>query len=99
VGEVIGLIGDTGVKHSAAHLHFTLSVRPAVSVSEKYVDPEPLIALWPLRIAVPESNALVTAQAAPGVPLGAAHRRRRLRRPVGEGPSPAEADAAAAVAE
>jgi murein DD-endopeptidase MepM/ murein hydrolase activator NlpD len=95
VGEVIGLLGDTGVRHSAAHLHFTLSVRPAVSVPEKYIDPEPLIALWPLRIAIPESNALLTAQAAPGVPLGAAHRRRRVHRHVEREPEPAEGEVAA----
>ena len=27
MGDVIGLVGDTGVKHSTAHLHFTISVK------------------------------------------------------------------------
>ena len=79
VGELIGLLGDSGVKHSAAHLHFTLSVRPSVAMVEKYMDPEPLIALWPLRIAVGESSGMMTAHAAPGVPHGAATRRRAPR--------------------
>lgn len=80
VGEVIGLIGDTGVKHSAPHLHFTLSVRPAAWTTEKFMDPEPLIALWPLRIAVGETGGAVTTHLPPGVPLGAAHKRHRPRR-------------------
>lgn len=79
-GEVIGLLGDTGVKESTAHLHFTVSVRPAPSWPEQYVDPEPLIALWPLRIPNPDSAvALVESAGLPGVPLGGA--------PVGNAPS------------
>jgi murein DD-endopeptidase MepM/ murein hydrolase activator NlpD len=76
VGEVIGLLGDTGVKHSAAHLHFTISVRPSSVAREKYIDPEPLIALWPLRIPIDDSKGMLAAESAPGVPLGAAHHRR-----------------------
>src|SRR4029453_13892909 len=49
-GDVIGLVGDTGVKESAPPLPFALSVRAAPDRPEKYVDPEPLIALWPLRV-------------------------------------------------
>jgi hypothetical protein len=80
VGDLIGLVGDTGVKHSAPHLHFTLSVRAALTAPDKYMDPEPLIALWPLRIAVDESSHVVTAHVAPGVPLGAATRHRSHKR-------------------
>ena len=76
-GEVIGLLGDTGVKESTAHLHFTVSVRPAREGPEQYVDPEPLVALWPLRIPVGETAGILTAQAAPGVPLGAAAKHRK----------------------
>jgi murein DD-endopeptidase MepM/ murein hydrolase activator NlpD len=90
VGDVIGLLGDTGVKHSEAHLHFALSVRPAPGVPERYIDPEPLIALWPLRIPVGESSSMLTAQAAPGVPLGAASKHHR-RAPVREPPEEAAA--------
>jgi hypothetical protein len=79
VGEVIGLLGDTGVKHSSAHLHFTVSVKPAASLVEQYIDPEPLIALWPLRVPVASSAVVLTASAAPGVPRGAAGRPKLHR--------------------
>ena len=88
VGEVIGLLGDTGVKHSVQHLHFTLSVKPSVEVPERYIDPEPLIALWPLRISVDENNGMLTAQAAPGVPHGAVAKHKK-RHTIAAGPLPA----------
>src|SRR5262249_28994618 len=82
MGEVVGLLGDTGVKHSTAHLHFTVSVKPSAETPERYIDPEPLVALWPLRTTI-GGAAMVTAQAAPGVPLGAAggysHHRKIAR--------------------
>jgi murein DD-endopeptidase MepM/ murein hydrolase activator NlpD len=72
-GDVIGLLGDTGVKESAPHLHFALSVRPSKDGPERYLDPEPLIALWPVRVPVDGSEAgLVTTLARPGWPLGSA---------------------------
>jgi hypothetical protein len=74
VGEVVGLLGDSGVKHSAPHLHFALSVRPAPSATETYMDPEPLIALWPLRLPIGDTGGMLTARAAPGMPHGAASR-------------------------
>jgi murein DD-endopeptidase MepM/ murein hydrolase activator NlpD len=81
-GEVIGLLGDTGVKESAAHLHFTVSVRPASNWPEQYVDPEPLIALWPLRIPLEGSPvALVSTAGKPGVPLGGAPAGSTRKRP------------------
>jgi murein DD-endopeptidase MepM/ murein hydrolase activator NlpD len=74
-GEVIGLLGDTGVKESQPHLHFSVSIRLSEDRPEKYIDPEPLIALWPLRIPVEGSEVgLVTITAQPGVPLGSAPR-------------------------
>jgi hypothetical protein len=79
VGEVIGLVGDTGVKRSEVHLHFTLSVRPAAGVPEKFMDPEPLIALWPLRIAVDDNNVALSAHQPPGMPHGAAPKRKKAR--------------------
>ena len=48
-GEVIGTVGDTGVKLSGPHLHFAVSVRPTPDASELYIDPEPMLHLWPLR--------------------------------------------------
>ena len=85
MGDVVGLLGDSGVKHSTAHLHFTVSVKPSAEQVERYIDPEPLVALWPLRMPI-NGTAMVTASAAPGVPLGAAggraHRHKIARAPV-----------------
>jgi hypothetical protein len=47
-GEAIGTVGDTGVQHSGAHLHFAISVRPSPDGPELYINPEPLLHLWPL---------------------------------------------------
>ncbi|MGZ3425515.1 MAG: peptidoglycan DD-metalloendopeptidase family protein [Polyangia bacterium] len=47
-GEAIGTVGDTGVQHSGPHLHFAISVRPSAEGSELYINPEPLLILWPL---------------------------------------------------
>jgi murein DD-endopeptidase MepM/ murein hydrolase activator NlpD len=72
-GDVVGLLGDTGVKESAPHLHFAISVRPAKDWPERYIDPEPLIALWPVRVPIEGTEAgLVTTLARPGLPLGSA---------------------------
>jgi murein DD-endopeptidase MepM/ murein hydrolase activator NlpD len=50
-GDVIGLLGDTGVKGAAGrHLYFALSIRPSREFSETYWDPTPLMAKWPLHI-------------------------------------------------
>jgi murein DD-endopeptidase MepM/ murein hydrolase activator NlpD len=90
-GEVIGLLGDTGVKESAPHLHFTISIRPAKDWPEKYIDPEPLIALWPLRVPIDGSEVgLVTTLGEPGVPLGSALLKPgRKRRPAESPRAPA----------
>jgi len=70
-GDVIGLLGDTGVKESTAHLHFTVSVKPSAEWPEQYMDPEPLIALWPLKIPVQGSVVgLVTTMSPATPPLG-----------------------------
>ena len=83
-GEVIGIVGDTGVVESGPHLHFTVSVKPTRKDAERYIDPEPLIALWPLHVSdVAGTNAL-RASLPPGVPLGskrAKERRSREREP------------------
>jgi hypothetical protein len=72
-GDVIGLLGDTGVKNSAPHLHFAMTVRAVKDGPERYIDPEPLVALWPLWVPVDGSEVgLVTTIAEPGVPLGSA---------------------------
>jgi len=72
-GDVIGLLGDTGVKESAPHLHFAISVKPAKEWPERYIDPEPLIALWPIRIPIDGgAEGLITTVARPGLPIGSA---------------------------
>ena len=48
-GDVIGLVGDTGVKDGRTVLHFTLSVRPSFEYIETYMDPLPLMAKWPVQ--------------------------------------------------
>ncbi len=94
MGDVVGLLGDSGVKHSSPHLHFTVSVKPSAEMVERYIDPEPLVALWPLRMPV-GATAMVTAQAAPGVPLGAAGGRSHHHKMARASEAPAD-DAAAA---
>jgi len=78
VGSVIGLLGDTGIKHSAPHLHFAMTVRPSKAARERYIDPEPLLALWPLWL--PDEHKVSTTVAAPGLPVrGPARTRQRPR--------------------
>jgi murein DD-endopeptidase MepM/ murein hydrolase activator NlpD len=64
-GDVIGLVGDTGVADAAAHLHFALSVRPSSNSPEVYWDPEPLMAQWPMH--TPERGSVAGLEAV-GVP-------------------------------
>jgi peptidoglycan LD-endopeptidase LytH len=47
-GEAIGLVGDSGVQHSGPHLHFAVSVRPSPDGPELFINPEPLLIIWPL---------------------------------------------------
>jgi murein DD-endopeptidase MepM/ murein hydrolase activator NlpD len=70
-GQVIGLLGDTGVFHSAPHLHFQLTVKQTKTAPERYLDPEPLIAIWPLWIPSNDNwnvGKLMT-DVAPGIPV------------------------------
>lgn len=76
-GQVLGLLGETGVKNSGPHLHFTVSVRPSPEANEVFIDPEPLIALWPVRLG---PGVAVVAESRPGVPIGATGRYRSSRR-------------------
>ena len=79
-GDVVGLVGDTGVRDSFAHLHFSLSVlpNPGPDAREIYMDPEPLIALWPLKI--PRWGGAADAAFEPGIPRGAAGGHRASAR-------------------
>jgi hypothetical protein len=79
-GEVVGILGDTGVKDSGPHLHFTVSVRPNKQAPERYIDPEPLIAIWPLHITDVAGTSTLRATLPPGVPRGAARGNKRPER-------------------
>jgi murein DD-endopeptidase MepM/ murein hydrolase activator NlpD len=87
-GQVIGLLGDTGVVSSGPHLHFSLSVKPTKHARERYLDPEPLIAIWPLWN--PNEGKLTTTEA-PGLPVRAPSRRRDRKRPAQATPASAPA--------
>jgi hypothetical protein len=63
-GDVIGLVGDTGVageRSRRPHLHFSLSVRPGAAFPETYWDPRPLMARWPLQVPPRGTVAGLTA--------------------------------------
>jgi hypothetical protein len=75
VGQVIGLLGDTGVQRSGPHLHFAMTVRPPASSRERYLDPEPLLAIWPLWI-VEDGKGRMSTAGPPGVPVRARTARR-----------------------
>jgi murein DD-endopeptidase MepM/ murein hydrolase activator NlpD len=81
-GDTIGLLGDSGVHESGPHLHFTVSVSNGRR-DERYVDPEPLIALWPLSVLGGDGDETsLTAEAPVGFVHGIsskAHRRRNQR--------------------
>jgi peptidase M23-like protein len=68
-GDVIGLVGDSGVKDARPHLRFALVVRPATTLPEVYWDAEPLMASWPLRTPARGSVAGLTAADAPAEPV------------------------------
>jgi murein DD-endopeptidase MepM/ murein hydrolase activator NlpD len=77
-GTMIGLLGDTGIKHSAPHLHFALSVKTSKHVRERYLDPEPLVAIWPLWIPNQDGSGGVVSNAEePGIPVRASGGKRR----------------------
>jgi hypothetical protein len=48
-GEVIGTVGDTGVRESGPHLHFAVAIRPHADGDMLFIDPEPMLHLWPLK--------------------------------------------------
>ncbi len=78
-GDLIGLVGDTGIKHSKPHLHFSLSVKTKHG-TERYLDPEPLIALWPLWIPnADHEGGVVSTAPDPGIPVRGAGKRRPKR--------------------
>lgn len=75
VGQVIGLLGDTGVQRSGPHLHFAMTVKSPGGARERYLDPESLIAIWPLWIVDDGKGHLSTVEP-PGLPVRAPARPR-----------------------
>ena len=77
-GQVIGLIGDTGIKRSAPHLHFAISVKPSADAPERYLDPESLVAIWPLWLPDEDGSGIgrVVMHEPPGVPVRVRNRRK-----------------------
>jgi hypothetical protein len=51
-GDVIGLLGDTGIEGERRHLYFALSIRPSKDWAEVYWDPTPWLVRWPLLLPV-----------------------------------------------
>ena len=76
-GEVVGFVGLTGVKHSEPHLHFTIEVQDPSGQQARYLDPEPLVALWPLRVSGKDERLRVSNDAPPGLARGFLRRRHR----------------------
>ena len=94
-GTVVGLLGDTGIKHSSPHLHFALSVKTSKYERERYLDPEPLIAIWPLWL--PNKNMVggTLSEAEPGLPVRASGPAKRKAREPANDESAAPSTAAA----
>ena len=78
-GQVIGVLGDTGVKHSAPHLHFSLSVKSSRTSRERYLDPEPLIAIWPLWLPDESARGGRPSTSEPGLPVREPPRRGKRK--------------------
>jgi len=77
-GDVIGLVGDSGVATGRAHLHFALSVRPSSELPDVYWDPEPLMTQWPVHSPERGSVAgLLSANAPPERIAGTPSPQRR----------------------
>lgn len=54
-GEPIGTVAHSGSTSTRPHLRFSMSVRSAADGSVLFIDPQPLLALWPIRRDAPVS--------------------------------------------
>lgn len=71
-GDVIGLLGDTGLEGARRHLCFALSVRPSEKFAEVYWDPQDMMKSWPLH----QPSSGTVAGYAPVARADSARRRR-----------------------
>ena len=76
-GDIVGFVGLTGVKRSEPHLHFTIEVQDPSGMQGRFLDPEPLVALWPLRVSPKGDPLRVSSVTAPGLARGFLRRRHR----------------------
>jgi murein DD-endopeptidase MepM/ murein hydrolase activator NlpD len=87
-GDIVGWVGRSGIKHAAPHLHFTIAVQEPNGDHSRYIDPEPLIALWPLRVSAPGGDPLrLTAETPAGLPHGFEHHHHHHRDTVASAPA------------
>ncbi len=99
-GDTIGLLGGSGVEHSEPHLHFALAIDAPARAGVHYVDPEPLLAFWPLALPVAcETETRLTTDSAPGQVIGSYGRGGERTRRVAEGGDGRAADAGGGGAE
>ena len=79
-GDVIGLVGDTGIRDDGpaarGHLHFGFSIRPSSEMAEVYWDPTEMMSSWPMRVP---PNGSVAGLTAPIVDEDVLRRRRGVR--------------------
>jgi hypothetical protein len=99
-GDIIGLVGDTGVKSARGRLHFALSIRPSSQFAEVFWDPEPLMSRWPLRVPLHGTVAGLASLSGPAErPAGEQNQRkpthaRSRKKAAAPEPSSADADSA-----
>jgi murein DD-endopeptidase MepM/ murein hydrolase activator NlpD len=97
-GEIVGFVGLSGVRRSEPHLHFTISVQDPTGADGRYLDPEPLVALWPLRVSQKGDEKLrVSTTTPPGLARGfirRSHHRHHAHAPAAEPSDEAEAPTA-----
>ncbi len=94
-GQVIGLLGDTGVGPTGPHLHFSISVKASKN-TERYIDPEPLIAIWPLWIVDDTGKGHVATDPTPGLPVRGPDHFKPRPPPAEPAKEPAGSDATSA---
>ena len=81
-GEAIGTVGDTGVHNSGPHLHFAVSVRPSPDGPELFINPEPLLHLWPLAKRPVATLHAMTSEIAPASQDRQSRRDQSVERPL-----------------